>query len=562
MASFRTVSDWLDRRLSARAPILQVAAPPLAGGQGVLPFCEPPVRKVAIGCELPGLPLEPSTRPWFTMDPLAVGPSQRCGHRHGWLAAACWRGASDPEAIAPALALLQAWLEADRPGHGPGWVHTTDLTARLIHWLAALAWLGPRADPELRARLAGSAAAHLAQLESRLAPLRPGDPRRSLQLMGLVVGALGWPGLPGASGRAGLGLAALGPALDALLDADGAPRGGALPLLPELLCHGLVLRALCGANRAPLPHAVVVALRRAAALQAAVLAPGGPLEASAGLVEPLLPLEPVPSASVHNACVAAGWVQATPTPGHRALTRALGMAVPGVAAAPWPRELRCFRAAGLVLAHSTIAGRASRLMVRLQASSGFPGGAGSSLGVGWSVGDRAVLVAPHPQRFAPGLGGNVAHIVPAEPPHSARLIRTRLTDRAMVIRAESAGDEGERHARMVELRGHRLEVVDHFEPPRQGLLAPRRAPRLRVGWQLAAGWDPSWQDGALVGRSGDLTLRVELDRALTWSLVRGAPAPGGGWVEGPAGEPQPALLLLGEGPLPERRAIRCGFSLS
>lgn len=563
MVGIRTVPDWLERRLAARAPLLGSAAPSLDGGQGALPFHEPPERKETPEIALPELGGEPSQRPWFAVDPAVVCPATRRVHRHGWLAAACWHSPADPSACAPALALLEAWLDADRPGHGPGWVHTTDPCARLIHWLAALAWLGPRADLRLRARLAGSAAQHLVQLEGRLAPLRQGDPRRSLQLMGLVAGALGWPGLPGTSALAGRGLAALGPALDALLDPDGAPRGGALALLPELLSHGLVLHALGAANRAPLPRGVLAALRSAASLHAVILASGGGVGCRAGLPEPLLPLESgSPAAAVHNACVAAGWVRAAPVPGQRDLARALWGRVPRSAPAAGSRELRHFQAAGLVLARSVVAERPSRLLVRLRASSGFPGGAGSSLSVGWSVGGQPVLVAPHPERFAPGLGGNVAHLVPGRPSRSARVMDTRLTDSVVRVRLEARGDHGALHVRQVRLRGPRLEVFDSFRPPRQGLLAPRRAPRLRVGWQLDPGWDLRWQDGHLRGRSGGLTLRVELDPALTWSLVRGAPSPGGGWVEGPGGEPVPALALLGEGPLPELSGIRCSFSLS
>ncbi len=559
MTAARSFTGRLERLLAARAPCLTAAAPAIDGGQGVLPFGRPTARKID---DVPSFEGRAPGEPWHRLDPGTVGPGERRPHRHGWLVRAC--GANAPATTDRALAALEGWLAQDRPGLGPAWVHTTDLTARLIHWLVALAWLGPAAGIPLRQRLAGSAAQHLDQLEARLAPAAPGDPRRALQLAGLVAGALGWPGLPGASARAGRALASLGPAFDALLDGDGAPRGGALPLLPGILCHGLVLDALCTANQAPLPRSVLAALRRAAALQAALLVPAGTLGAGAGLVEPLLPLDPEAGvAAVHNACVAAGWVEAPPLPGARRLAQALvGAAPEGGPVAPQSREPRHFRAAGLVLVQGTVAELPSQVLVRLRASSGFPGGAGSTLSIGWSVGDQPVLVPPHPQRFAPGLGGSVAHLVPGEPPRSARVLEARIRDRVMRVRVEAVGTGGGLHVRQVRLRGRGLDVIDGFRPPRAGWLEPRRALRLRVGWQLAPGWDLRWLDGALVGSSGGLTLRVELDPALTWSLARGAEAPGGGWVEGPGGEPLAALLLLGEGPLPESGGIRCCFSLS
>jgi len=556
---------WLDRRIARRAPLFDGPAPPLDGGLGVLPFYEPIGRLGGdVNPASPGeLPQEPATVAWCDLRPDEVGAASRRVHRHGWLARACWRGD-----LRPALVDLEAWLSADRPGYGPGWVHTTDLVARLYHWSFVLALAGARAETPLRRALAGSVAVHLDHLDARLCALAPGDPRRSLQLMGLAVGSLAWPVLSGSSARASRALSGLPAALEALLDDDGAPRGGGLSLLPELLTHGLCLSALGQANRAPLPRAAVSRLRSAGYLLGAMLGPDGRLPGSSdGLPEPLLPLNDGPAAAaVHNAALSFGWSEGA----ERADAGALAWSLTGQAEATpssvpaqgETRSLRAFRASGVVLGLSDVNRFPSRLIFQLRAGTGVPGDGPVVCGLNWTVGETAILAAPHPARLAPGLGGNVAHLVPAEPPVHAELLRSRHTERALIIQARAWGGGGGMHHRDIELRGHRLTIEDRFDSPRGGLRASLRAPRVRVGWQLGPAWHLEADGMALVGHAGGQQLRIDLDPSLIWTQVRAGRSPGGGWVAGPHGEPAAALLLWGEGPLLNGAAIRCSFSLS
>jgi len=556
---------WLERRIARRAPLFDGPAPPLDGGLGVLPFYEPIGRPSRDGIPvLPGEPAqEPATVAWCDLRPDEVGAASRRVHRHGWLARSCWRGE-----LRPALADLETWLGADRPGRGPGWVHTTDLVARLYHWSFALALAGARAETPLRRSLAGSVAVHLDHLDARLCALAPGDPRRSLQLMGLAVGSLAWPALPGSSARTSCALSALPAALQALLDDDGAPRGGGLSLLPELLTHGLLLSALGQANRAPLPLAAVARLRSAAYLLGVVLGPDGRLPGfSDGLPEPLMPLSDGPAAAaVHNAALSFGWSEGAERAHAGALARSLaGQAAVTPSSVPArgeARSLRAFRASGVVLGLSTVNRRPSRLLFQLRAGTGVPRDGPAVCGLHWSVGETAILAVPHPARLAPGLAGNVAHLVPAEPPLHAELLRCRLTERALNVQARAWGGGGGMHHRDVELRGPRLTIEDRFDPPGGGLLASLRAPRVRVGWQLGPAWRLEADGMELVGHAGGQQLRIELDPSLIWTQVRGGRSPSGGWVAGPRGEPSAALLLWGEGPLLNGAAIRCSFSLS
>ena len=562
---------WLDRRVARRAPLLGTPAPPLEGGQGVLPFSVPRDHASPIASSSgPFLaPQVPPDVPWFRLDPAQVGPLERQAHRHGWLASLCWCGtAGDVAARDRALAGLDAWLDGDRPGHGVGWVHTTDLTARLCHWVVSLALLGSCAGPGLRARLAGSAALHLEHLEARLSPAGSGDPRRALQLVGLAVGGLGWPALPGAAAGVGRALSALPEALGSLLHDDGGPRDGGLDLLPELLTHGLLLAALGDANRAPLPVAAQRRLRGAAHLLGHLLGHDGRLPgASHALIEPLLPLDQgPPEAAVHRACVARGWSVGPGLAGAGQLARVLvGSSVAQREAGVDPggaRALVAFRASGLVLGSAPVCGQPSRLIFMLHAGGGRPSDAPSACSLLWSLGGLPVLTSPHPAHRAVGLGGNVAHLIPARPAVHTELLRARLSERELCIRARAEGGGQGVHHREVTLRGQRLVVEDRFEPPRGGLIPAARAPRVRVGWQLGPAWDLAWDGGDLVGEAQGVQLRVQLDPGLTWSLIRGGGAPGGGWAVGPAGEPVPALLLHGEGPLLDQAAIRCSFSLS
>ncbi len=547
MPRLATGLQWLDRRLARRAPVLDAPPPPLCGGLGVLPPGWPPV-----GAYGPVIPVPPGRapeltagEPWHRLHPAGIGPTQRRVWRLGWLVAYARLAAmGDDGARERALEGLERWLAEDRPGRGPGWVHTTDLTARLCHLLASLAWLGPAVSPDLRERIAGSASLHLAHLEDRLIAPACGDPRRFFQLVGLAVGGLGWPALPQASGRVGRASSALPGALEALLDDDGAPRDGSLGLLPELLAHGTLLAELGRANSHPLPRAVVARLRSAAQLLEAAFEPRGGVPGSHDRgVEPLLPLEPGRSAAAAlAACAELGWISGSVEP-------------------PDSRTLRSFRACGLVIGVTPLRSGRSRLLFQLRVGSGLPGDAPSFGSVLWGVDQRDILAAPHPARRAPGLGANTAHLYPAGPAERAELLRARLTERELCVRARASGGGQGLHSRQAVLQGHRLMVDDVFEPPRGGLIPHARPPRVRVGWQLGPSWSPSWEGEELVAQSAGATLRVSLDPALTWSLVRGLDT-GGGWAVGACGEPVAATQLLGEGPLFERTAIRCSFSLS
>ncbi len=545
---------WFERRLSRRAPLLGSPAPALDGGLGCLPFGKPAGRSNA-GVPLPTTTPQDRQPPWYRIPAGRVGPSERQPHRHGWLAAACW----SQDDVGAALGVLEAWLGEDRPGHGGAWVHTTDLTARLLHWLLALAWLGPRAGLPLRRALAGSAALHLDQLEARLSPLAPGDPRRVFQLVGLAAGALGWPSLPGAAERAGRALSALPDALEALLGDDGVPRNGDLALLPELLTHGLLLHRLARAARHPLPRRAEAALRSAAQPLAALVEAGLPLPEAP--VEPLLPLEGVPAVLVHQACAAVDWSRATARPGADELARALVGTTPDAASAERPPCCaRVFRPSGLVLWESAEKPGRSRLLFQLRGAAAP--GRSTACDLAWSVGGLAVLAPPHPERGAPGMPGNLAHIVPTAPPRELRLREARFEARGLRVVASAAGVHHGRHERALGLQGTRLWVEDRLEPPPQGFHQPSRAARARLGWQLGPGWRLTREGGSWVGRAAGRTLRVDLDPALTWSMVVGSLAPGGGWVRGAEGGAVEAPLLLGEGMLPAERALRCCFVVS
>jgi len=249
--------------------------------------------------------------PWFRLDPRQVGPAERLAGRHGWLAALAWQhAAGHSEAGDLALSGLSAWLDADRPGRGDAWVHSTDLTARLLHWLAALGWLGAMVDLSLRARLAGSAALHLEHLAARLQAPSPGDPRRLLQLVGIAAGGQGWPGLPAAGVRAATALAALPAAFEQLVTVDGTPADGDQVEHGERLAHLLLLLALGRVNRTPLPRVLLPRLVQAA--RQALTGPG----ASPGTLEPLLPLpRSNPMASPWNTVLALGLCSGSPHPG-------------------------------------------------------------------------------------------------------------------------------------------------------------------------------------------------------------------------------------------------------
>ncbi len=558
----------LAARLARRAPVLDHPAPPIAGGVGILPFRLPPVgHDCGVPVPVEGLGAAAAALPWWQLDPAAVRPEDRAVHRTGWAARLAWQAAAGVPGAGPAaVAGLSSWLEADRPGHGAGWVHTTDLVARLIHWLAALAWLGPHASADLRDRLAGSAALHVEHLERRLSSAAPGDPRRVLQLAGLAVGALGWPCLPRASERSGRALAQLGPALSWLLDADGAPRGGDLGLLPELLTHGLVVHAFGLANRAPLPSAGLGALRRALHLVSAVVGPGD------GRVpgehdqrpEPLLPLDASSRArSLWNAALGLGLVRGRPFAACGSLERALAPAMPArsrdAQAEGSTPSVRSFRAAGLVLGSSTVVERPSRLLVRLQAASGVPGRSPAALTVSWFVGGTPILVSPHPERHPPGAPDNVAHEVPARPPRRAEMLGARVTDKELLIRARAVGSGFGDHERCVRLLGRRLEVCDRFSSRR---FCATRGSGVLVAWQLGPDWLLGWRGGRLLGIAGDLRLRIELDPALTWTLLHGDDQPRGGWAVGRHGTPVAAPMLLGRGPLTGVDRICCQFTLA
>lgn len=571
MARIPVGTGWLDRRLARRAPVLDTPSPSVRGGLGVLPFFAPNDRLVDRGSPSVDVveELQPADPAWYLVGHGRVDLAQRGAQRHGWLVGLGWRAAAgDVEARELAITALDRWLDVDRPGRGAGWVHTSDLTARLCHWLVALALLGPAVGPELRDRLAGSALLTLEHLETRLSAPGRGDPRRSLQLVGIAAGALGWPALPGAASRAGWALSALPQALDALLDDDGAPRGGAMAPLPELLTHGLLLAALGEANHAPVPSKVTAHLRRSAHLLSSLLGSDGRLPgAGAALAPPLLPLDlGPPAAAVHNACVARGWSRGPLLGDAGRLSHALVGVTSTVVEPPVAeggrRDLQAFRAAGVVVGSTVVCGRSSRLVFSLRTGGELPGDPVAACSVLWTVGGQSVLAAPHPSRHAAGLGGNVAHLVPARPADRATLLQARITERDLCLRARAAGGGQGAHHRVVELRGPRLVVEDSFEPHRPGVLSASRLARVRVGWQLGPGWSPRWEGAELVARAGGLQLRIQLDPAITWTLVRGATATGGGWVDGPGGSAQPALLLHGEGPLLGVPAIRCSFSLS
>lgn len=194
------------------------------------------------------LPAEPATHANFP-------PHQgRTMHQHGWFANLALRAANGDQAAGDsAIAGIESWLRHDRPGHGVAWEHASDCAQRLLHWHAALGWLGGRVSASLRADLAGSAEWHLQHLRTRL-PWGPADAhRRIAHHAGLVVGGLTFSGSPESRQLWSTALVDFARELDALTFPDGAPRSGSLGMAEQSAWIGLITAAVARANGVALP---------------------------------------------------------------------------------------------------------------------------------------------------------------------------------------------------------------------------------------------------------------------------------------------------------------------
>ena len=221
------------------APVSALPAEPASGLLGSLACL------VAVESDFPDLPVpENWTHDPATGEVLPVGVqaelpphryrSARIAARHGWFAVLARRAAlGDRAAGILAMEAMEGWLRQDLPGQGIAWAHASDLSVRLCHWHAGLAWLRDDAPAALREAMAGSALWHLRHLHLRR-PLGPADGlRRVLHAVGLVVGGFTFPGLPEARGWRSEGLSALRWELGECFFPDGVGATGPLPGRPR-----------------------------------------------------------------------------------------------------------------------------------------------------------------------------------------------------------------------------------------------------------------------------------------------------------------------------------------
>lgn len=506
-----------------------------------------------------------------------VGPGEhlaaRVAHRHGWFPAMVAAGNADR-----ACAAMDGWLRHDLPGQGLAWAHPTDLTARLIHWHAALAWGGVAVPATIREGLAGSAWWHLQHLQTRLPEGEAAGLRRIVHYAGMIVGGFTFTDLPGARAAWSEGLAGLRWHLPVEVHGDGSPREPTPGFFAEALWATMVARAVARAAGAPFPLDADGALARGARY----------LERLAGELGTLPPIGEAPLGdllaadaplawSLWNLALAWNLVEGPPAPNAANDPRLAWLGahppegLPEAAGKTW--SMWAFRESGDVVAHMRIKNRPSRVVAQLGSVPAGPRVHPAPMQVLWDVGGTTVLADPGSAAGAGALEawlrGSASHnglsldgkelIAPVP----ATLELARVDGKKARMEAWHRGWQRLAaplvHRRELLLNQARLIATDRLAP------AGRRTGRhaVRLHWQLGPGWTVEQDGPNWIARQGDLTVAIQLPQGLSWSVVTGREPPDPcGWVRvDPLQPPVPAPCLVGEGGIDEEAAFVSSFEV-
>lgn len=440
----------------------------------------------------------------------------RTEHRHWVVAEAARAGAAGVEGAAEeALAGLRSWLAANRTREGTAWTHASDAAIRLVHWHAALSWLGERADADLVAAMTASADLHLAHLDAALQKGAAGH-RRIAPLVGLVVGAATFPAAPRAAEVRERALAELGERIAAQVHEDGVDRDGSPGHLSQTCWLALIARHVGRAGGWDLSPSAKTALDRAVNYLGRLAGEIGSLP-DLGEVPPdeTLAAPEYPLAWSLQAVAAAQGIGppfSPPRPDRRAAW--LGCAVPPAPVVPgsatW--EMWTFRAGGVVVAHGRARGRPLRVVVDASA----PGllGHAAPLQVLVDAGDAQVLADPgpsvfdgdHPERRTP-LAHGVPGVAGAEV-GAATIEVARVDGKKATVRGSAPMGAGRWH-RDVRLDQARVFVEERLD----GVGGP-----VEQRWLLGPGWSVEGGGTAWVARREGLSLAVKAPGELNWSV--------------------------------------------
>ena len=526
------------------------------------------LRRGIAGPNLEPIPTDWSINP-DTGATLPTGPNVQVGpwdhaaarraQRHAWFAAHAWPAGErrDDTGRAEVIDGIQSWLRQDLPGQGLGWAHPTDLAVRMVHWHAALSWLGAVPDP-LREAMAGSASWHIQHLIARMPRGERDALRRVVHHAGLVVAGLTFPDLPNARQAWSEGLAGLKHDLPALLFDDGSPRDAAPLVLADALWQVAVARAVAVANGVGFPSDADVALARGARflerLGSGIAALPSVGEAPVAAV---LGHEDSVGAALWDAClvwnIETGEAAALSSPTRLAW---LGLSPPiARPEAPKAWSLRVWREGGIAVAEHRIKNRPSR-------ASAWFGGVGRRsplshpvpLHLLWDVGALSVLADPGPSFDSPdaeaqsrAVGAHSCLLIDGrEPPEhvGASLLLARVDGKKCRIEGNFTGWRQAGipldHAREVLFNQARCIVTDRLHGA-AGKRTGRHAMMLR--WQMGPGWDVTREGDDWIARQDGVTVVIKLPSALSWEVVVGQPAPHlAGWVRG-----SPAPCFIGNG---------------
>jgi hypothetical protein len=482
---------------------------------------------------------------------------------------------------------MSNWLATDIPGRGPGWVHTTDLVARLTHWSIGVGWLQDAADADFRRRMAGAAQHHLEHLDTRLDPLTEGDMRRPLQLCGLIIGGLSWPGLVNADARWSDALAALPNAVEAQLYADGVDKIRTPDRLLDLLVHLFATRAVCVHNQVGFPRTLDGAIARATTYLNALADTDGALpDLGASYPFRLLDLDGATNTTslsqaaqslgliapeegpASNTLFAASFGQAIASDGGNALVQPTTEKTSNIQKrAPLKSEwsLRAFREGRIFIAQAEVKKQLSRLIVDAGiAPLGGPH-APTPMHMLWWIGETRVLADPGvlndttaaPNQALELSGAHNTLQVNGQAPIAGdpdpQIRHARVDGRVMRITAERESRDGLwSHRRDINARQARLTITDIIKA--DGSIA------VELNWQLGPGWEWERTDKGLQATNEGLKLLVKLDARLDWSVREGEHNPNAGWVS-TNGTAVAAPALFGHGTIDSDEPIKTIFEI-
>jgi hypothetical protein len=475
----------------------------------------------------------------------------RTEHRHWVVAEAARAGAAGvPGAAADAHAGLRAWLAADRPGHGIAWTHASDAAIRLVHWHAALSWLGDRADADLCAAMTGSADWHLAHLDYALKKGAAGH-RRIAPLVGLVVGAATFPAAPRAEEVFDRALGELGERIAAQVHEDGVDRDGSPGHLSQTCWLALVTRHVGRAHGWDLSPAAVTAIDRAVNFL-------GHLAGEIGSLPDLGEVPPdetlwVPGQALAWSLVSIHAAQqegSSPGPvGDDARAAWLGAAGGIDAVSPGDAAWTMFahRAGGVVIALARTRGRPLRVVVDASA----PGllGHPAPLQVLVDAGDAQVLADPGPSVFDgdhPERRAGLAHGLPTidgAAVGAATIEVARVDGKKATIRGRAPMGSG-RWQRDVRLDQARIFVEDRVAGI-GGAVEQR--------WLLGPGWTVEGGGGGFMATRDGISLAVKAPPQLAWSIEPAEVAAADGT--------RPAVALVGRGRIEPGAAWKISFEV-